>query len=515
MLTFLSIFLSFVALYVLYIFHKYFIKPYLAIQHYKKQGFKMSFFYPVFGMIKMINMGIKKHNDFQYYRKHLLTDYPGTRGMVTNFYDGPCLILADTTLKKDYFVNKQQFYTKHPLVCSFLTNKATDKKPSLILAEGEEWKRIRRILSKTFHHDFIMSNLTLMNSIADRVFDKIKNLDNVNVMDEFQTITGNVILSSMLGDDFLEKKYQGEPAPVVISKITAQITQRRFNFITMMLGKKISKMLIPSFRKQLEYQENFFNNFLLKYIQEKYEEFKVKIKENPAFPEKYLIDSMFKLILKEEEQFYLTEVCSNINVLFIAGSDTTGHLLAHLTYVLWKNPKVYKKLMEELEKNSTAVEKMDYEIIKNLEYLNAVIKEGLRQVNPANDLFLRYAIKDHKLGDLFIKKGTSLFLGLSTGFNDPSIFRDPFTFQPERWIKGDDLYDKAEEKDPYCYLPFSAGARNCIGQHMAIVEAKMILVKFLTRFNFEMKIKEPITWVINLVAEPKDPLIAKLTTRKK
>lgn len=232
----------------------------------------------------------------------------------------------------------------------------------------------------------------------------------------------------------------------------------------------------------------------MKYIEEKYEEFKKKTKENQIYPEKYLIDSMFKLVLKEEEQFSLVEMCSNINLLFLAGTDTTGHLLAHLIYILCKHPEVYKKLMAELDKNSLAIGKMDYETIKNLEYLNAVIKEGLRQVSPASEIFARTAIKDHRLGDLFIKKGTSILLGLSVSFNDPSIFRDPFKFRPERWIKGNEHYDNAEEKDPYCYLPFSAGARNCIGQHMA---------------------KEPITWVHRFVTEPKDPLIAKLTRKIK
>ena len=208
-------------------------------------------------MRKLINLAVEKYHDFQYHRKHLLENYPGTRGMVTNFSDKPCLILADTALKKDYFVYKQQFYMKHPFLHSFLSVEAIEKRPSLLLAEGDDWKRIRQIMSKTFNYDFIMSNMPLMNLVADQVFDKIKDLENVNLMNEFQTITGNVILSSMLGDDFLEKKYKGEPAPVVISRINAQVSGRRLNLITVLFGKNISKMLIPSFKQELDYQKTF------------------------------------------------------------------------------------------------------------------------------------------------------------------------------------------------------------------------------------------------------------------
>lgn len=470
----------------------------------------MAFFYPIFGMRKLMEEGLKKYHDWSYHRKHLLENYPGTRGMVTTFYDGPFLILADTALKKDYFVYKQQFYEKHPQVHSFLQNPSIERRPSLLLAEGEEWKRTRKILAKTFHHEFIMSNLSLMSSVADGVFNRIKDLDSVNLKNEFQTITGNVILSSMLGDDFLEKKFKGKEAPLVISQITSQVTQRRYSLLEMILGKRISVMLFPSFRREIEYQEDFYKNFLLKYIQEKYNEFQLKVKANPSFQEKYLIDSMFKLVLKGEDNFSLNEVGANINILFITGTDTTGSLLSHLIYILWKYPEVYRKLMAEIESNSAAIEKLDFEAIKNMEYLNAVVKEGLRLVSPAADVFPRIAIKDHKLGDLLIKKGTSVYLGFNVNFNDPKIFRDPYTFRPERWIKGDPLFDNAEEKDPYGFLPFSAGARNCIGQHMALVEAKIVLLKFLKKFEFEIKNKEEVTWTVRFLVEPKEPLIAKL-----
>ena len=100
----------------------------------------MAFYYPIYGMRKLIEEGLMKYKDWSYHRKHLLEDYPGTRGMVTNFYDAPFLILADTTLKKDYFVYKQQFYEKHPQVHSFLQNPSIERRPSLLLAEGDEWK---------------------------------------------------------------------------------------------------------------------------------------------------------------------------------------------------------------------------------------------------------------------------------------------------------------------------------------------------------------------------------------
>ena len=507
----------FVALFIIALvlfLHKLIIKPYLAVQFYKKQGFKLAVFRPFLGLSKIVKKSLEESHDFQYFRKHLLEDYPGTRGVVSNILDKPHLMLADVSLKKDFFLYKSQYYEKHSITKSGLKNDIIEKKDSLLLAEGSNWKRIRGIISSTFNHDFIMSNVSFMFEATDKVFNNIKDLKNVNLVNEFQTITGSVILRSMLGEDFLESKYKGVPAPVALSTLTAKTTGQRFSLINIVFGKKIAKLFSRTFREDLEEQQDFANNFLMKYIEKKFEEFKLKLTENPNFKDKYLIESLFRLVLKEQDGFTLDEVLSNINILFLAGTETTAHLSANIIYVLSKNPSIYQKLMEEFESNSSSIDNMEIETIKNLEYLHAIIKESLRLVSPSADILLRVANKNHMLGDLSIKKGTGLSVGLSINFFDPKIFKNPFDFVPERWIKSHELFANAEENDPYCFLPFSAGARNCIGQHMALIEAKIVLVRFLRRFKFQMKVKEPVTWVMKFVIETKEPLVAELKETK-
>ena len=100
---FLIILSTFLFLLFGYIIHFLVIKPYMAIRYYKKQGFKMSYFFPIFGFLKLKQMDIDKHHDFQYYRKHLIENYPGTKGIITNLFQHPLLIISDTALKKDFF----------------------------------------------------------------------------------------------------------------------------------------------------------------------------------------------------------------------------------------------------------------------------------------------------------------------------------------------------------------------------------------------------------------------------
>lgn len=57
---------------------------------------------------------------------------------------------------------------------------------------------------------------------------------------------------------------------------------------------------------------------------------------------------------------------------------------------------------------------------------------------------------------------------------------DPFSFKPDRFLPG------SKGSDNPAYLPFSIGPRNCVGQNMAYVTVRVILVELLSRLRFEV-----------------------------
>ena len=68
--------------------------------------------------------------------------------------------------------------------------------------------------------------------------------------------------------------------------------------------------------------------------------------------------------------------------------------------------------------------------------------------------------------------------------NYPEYFEDPEEFRPERFLDEQII----QKKNPFAYIPFSAGPRKCIGQKYAMYEMKCIVSKIL--HNFEVSLTE-------------------------
>lgn len=74
-------------------------------------------------------------------------------------------------------------------------------------------------------------------------------------------------------------------------------------------------------------------------------------------------------------------------------------------------------------------------------------------------------------------------INLFTIFRDPEYFPQPLIFDPDRFINGTLNNKSAAKSNPFAYIPFSAGTRNCIGQKYAMLEMKSIISKILRHFE--------------------------------
>lgn len=78
---------------------------------------------------------------------------------------------------------------------------------------------------------------------------------------------------------------------------------------------------------------------------------------------------------------------ANAEILIIGGSETTATLLSGVTYLLLKNPDIYKKLAHEVRTVFHSAEEIDLISVNRLPYMLACLEEALRMYPPvANGL---------------------------------------------------------------------------------------------------------------------------------
>mmetsp|Transcript_20086 Transcript_20086/g.28299 ORF Transcript_20086/g.28299 Transcript_20086/m.28299 type:complete len:111 (-) Transcript_20086:31-363(-) len=107
-----------------------------------------------------------------------------------------------------------------------------------------------------------------------------------------------------------------------------------------------------------------------------------------------------------------------------------------------------------------------------------------------------------------IPKGTTVLgMFLANHFN-PKYFREPEQFNPSRWLPENQTDDL--KKNVHAYIPFSSGPRNCIGQHMALVEARVILGIFMKTFDYKITEGYKLRMSVGFLYEPMEPLTLEL-----
>lgn len=179
---------------------------------------------------------------------------------------------------------------------------------------------------------------------------------------------------------------------------------------------------------------------------------------------------------------------SQIRTFVFAGHDSTSSTMCYVFHLLSINPKSRTLVIEELDSvlgpdaKSTAEQiTSNPRLLNQLSYTLAVIKEALRLYPPASSTRSgepSYSIPTPN----GLRLPTDGFLVWSNHYTlqrNPLYWPEPNTFLPERWLveEGHRLYPVKG-----AYRPFEFGARNCIGQELAMLELKLVLVMTVREF---------------------------------
>ncbi|KAK5295620.1 hypothetical protein LTR99_009209 [Exophiala xenobiotica] len=165
-----------------------------------------------------------------------------------------------------------------------------------------------------------------------------------------------------------------------------------------------------------------------------------------------------------------------------AGSDTTAITLRAIFYNLLRNPYDMQKLMEELREVPISEEGlMTWNDVRDLPYLNAVIKETLR-CHPAAGLTLERIVPAGgvTLCGEYIPAGTIVGCNAWTVHRDPLFGEHTEQYRPQRWIDASAEQKRLMENSIFS---FGAGSRTCIGKNISLLEMYKLVPALTMRFE--------------------------------
>ncbi|KAK2587620.1 hypothetical protein KPH14_003745 [Odynerus spinipes] len=194
--------------------------------------------------------------------------------------------------------------------------------------------------------------------------------------------------------------------------------------------------------------------------------------------------------LERLENFEITDslLTAQAFVFFAAGFETSSSTISNAMYELALNQTVQDKLRQEIKEvlESTGGE-ITYDCLKEMKWLDAVIRETLRKYPPVMYL-IRGSLTDYTFNgtNVTIPKNMKVYIPIYGIQNHPDIFPNPEIFDPNRFTE-----EAAKTRHPMFFLPFGDGPRNCIGARFAYNQTKVGVIKVIQNYKVDVCEKTP------------------------
>ncbi|KAL1021627.1 hypothetical protein UPYG_G00015750 [Umbra pygmaea] len=456
---------------------------------------------PFIGTFLEYNRGIFKF-DRECFQKY---------GNVWGTFDGrlPVMGVMDTAMLKTILVKE---------CYSVFTNRRDfglngELHDALTTVEDDKWRRIRSTLSPSFTSGRLKDMFSIMTQHSRNLVKCLqKKVDSDEVLDVkefFGAYSFDVVASCSFSVDVDSINRPNDPLLANMKKIL------KFNLVNPLL---VLIVLFPFLRPLLEMCNI---SFLPGGIMEYFYSFLRKIKaERSKNVQKTRVDFMQLMVdsqISEDNGSINTtgkgltdhEILSQAMTYVIGGYETSSSTLGFLAYNLATNPEIQEALQDEIDHVFPNKAPPTYEKLMQFDYLDMVINESMR-LYPIVGRLERVAKETVEVNGVTIPKGTVVMVPVMTLHYHSKHWPEPEIFRPERFSK-----ENRENIDPYTFLPFGIGPRNCIGMRLALQSIKLVIVEILQNFSF-VTCKEteiPVELFDSGFITPKTPIKLKLVPR--
>ncbi|XP_041790283.1 cytochrome P450 3A40-like [Chelmon rostratus] len=431
-------------------------------------------------------------------------------GKTWGIFDGrqPVLCITDPAMIKtvlikecySFFTNRRNTHLNGPLY------------DAVSLVEDDEWKRIRSVLSPSFTSGRLKEMFGIMKHHSANLISSMKKVadkdEPLELKEFFGAYSMDVVTSTAFSVDIDSLNNPSDPFVTNIKKML------KFDLLNpLLIITAVFPFMGPIFEK---FEFSLFPVSVLDFFYAALQ----KIKSNrETSKQRSRVDFLQLMIdsqknngpsgVGQDKGLNDHEILSQAMIFLFAGYETSSSSLTFLAYNLATNPDTMKRLQEEVDSTFPNKAPVEYQAMMQMDYLDSVINESLR-LYPIAPRLERVAKATVEINGLVIPKHMTVIVPTWPVHRDADLWPEPEKFKPERFSK-----ENKGTIDPYTYMPFGAGPRNCIGMRFALVSMKLALVEILQRYSFSVCKETEIPLELDSpgLISPKNPIKLKLVPR--
>ena len=370
-----------------------------------------------------------------------------------------CLV-SSPELIREVLVTKSSSFGKGP---GF---KRTDiiKNPTSLTADGEEHRRIRKLLQPSFAGKALHGYSEVMIEESLRLQENWRDGDVIDIAADVHQMALNIAATTFFGTDeqIPAERLQNLLAAMAWTlKLTILPLGRLIGHLPFLLQNRHRRRTVESMDEVV---------------------YRVIGKARNADEERTDLIS-FLVHATDEDGFDRplsdAEIRDEAYILIVAGHESTASTIAWCFYYLSRNPEARERLEQEMDEvlGGRPPTPADY---RKFAYARAVFDETLRLTPPAY-VTGRSALEDCEIGGYHVPKGTNVQTFWRLPQRSEQYFPEAETFKPERWLE-----PQPPERPTCAYIPFGGGARHCVGAGFAKMEGVFTLASICRRWRLDV-----------------------------
>jgi cytochrome P450 len=352
----------------------------------------------------------------------------------------------------------------------------------LFSAEGDDWKRQRRMVMASFSPGQVRAYFPSLVKVNLRLRSRWQKAARANESIPLQADLMRYTVDGISGLAFGKDVNTLEAGEDVIQKhldqILPSIFRRALSLVPLWRWRKSAQ------DKRLDDSVAVINQTIHSYVAQA----RAALAAEPAArtAPRNLLEAMIVAADEPEDGVSngLTDahVAGNVLTMLLAGEDTTANTLAWMIWLLKQHPRVLDRLQAEVRTLAPSAEAFTIDMMDSLTYLDACCTETMR-LKPVAPFIPLQALRDTQVGDVAVPKGEVVWCVLRHHSVAEPWFAEPADFRPERWLPDAPVPLTLEAKR--ASLPFGAGPRMCPGRYLALLEMKMAMAMLLASFDIE------------------------------